>query len=233
MNKLHFALCCLSAALSFSTATATSTADSRWYLETGVTHFSLSGADYAPLARAVQRSGPPAFLFAQLPTQSRKTNAPFVAVGSTVMDWLGVRLSYHFLDKLTTPAGFYFDPTKGVIVGGDVILKGSFRPLQMTEKLSLVTLAPELKWKVASHFALTLSPALNWVSSEQSVYFDSIKGTKLTEHHQHEFTFGVAVGALWSFAERWDLGVNYGYADLNPSGGREARLLSGSLRRRF
>lgn len=217
MNKLHISICCFLAAL--STGAGPLFAAKKWYMEAGATHLSFNKGDYGAYLAVDPIPVPYHFPFG-VNDEKRKQTAPFVAVGSQLTDWLGLRLSYHFLDDITAVA------TGGVVIGGDAI---DPRPIQIIAKVKWLTLAPELRWKIASQLALTFSPSANWISNKEIAYRIPERVMFDTRRTQ-SVTFGAAAGAVWTFTEHTALALSYGYTDFKPSRGREARLLSGSLR---
>ncbi len=219
----------------FSTAAF---AESRFYTEAGASYVMLMGAHYpsgAPSLASVAVYPPILEWTRSHDNKDTPKWAPFVAVGYSFTDWLGVRLSYQYIANLTARTEW-----RSRFAPGYETLVGVLAPIFTTtyeEDIHVLSLAPEFRWPVTSAVAVTFSPELNWVASRGEVqesyvtYYTPTVTRRV--RNEKEYTLGVSAGAVWSLTKRCDLVFRYKYADLKPSFGREAHILSGAIRLGF
>ena len=229
-----------SIALVFSTVAF---AESKFYAEAGVSYVALSGASYQDgsgltVASSIKTASGVGYnnlnAIMNLKNEDRSTMAPFLAVGYSFSDWLGMRLSYQYIGHLTaqTETDTSFIPTAIYPPGVYVTTFAT----HYKDDVHLLSLAPEIKWPVTDKLKLMFSPQLNWVLDRSEVqesvttYQTFVSNTAQT---RQKLSLGALVGAMWSCSKRCDLTASYQYADLNPSHGRQANIFSGAVRWRF
>lgn len=215
--------------------TCSAFAESKFYTDAGVSYTLLKGATYTSglqpsyaLASLVPGAPVPTSIFALL-NEDKSQWAPFIAAGYAFSDRVGVRISYHYLGRLTA------NSKSTLLVGGDVVLGDV--SLRFNDTVHLFSLSPEFSFPVLGKLTLTFSPELNWVASRGEVLASTLNPVinvlPSRVRNEQGFSFGASVGARWSLTEQCDFTVGYKYTDLKPSWGRQAHLLSGGLHFKF
>jgi hypothetical protein len=229
-----------SIALVFSTVAF---AESKFYAEAGVSYVALSGASYqdrsgltvtSSTKTASEVNGDNMNAIMNLKNEDRSTMAPFLAVGYSFSDWLGMRLSYQYIGHLTAQT-----ESETSLIPNAIYPPGALANTFAThynDDVHLLSLAPEIKWPVTDKLKLMFSPQLNWVLDrsevQESAAFYPARFSSTAQTRQ-KLSLGALVGAMWSCSKRCDLTASYQYADLNPSRGRQANIFSGAVRWRF
>ena len=213
-------------------------AESRFYTEAGVSYVALMGAHYTDNAP----SGPAVAVYPPILEWTRSQDskdspkwAPFLALGYSFTERLGVRLSYQYIANLDAHSEWRsrFSP-------GYETLVGVMAPYSLTsykEDVHVLSLAPELNWSVTNSLAVTFAPELNWVASrgeaEESYVTYYTASVSRRDRNEQAFTLGASASAVWSLTDRCKFVVRYKYVDLKPSWGREAHIVSGLVRLGF
>ena len=207
---------------------------SPFYTEAGGSYVALRGAHFpngAPQLPSITIY-PPILTWTQAPvTQDKSKWSPFVALGYSFSDYLGVRLSYQYIGDLSArtewdatfaPGYETFAPAK------EPVFSSSYK-----DDIHVLSLAPELKWPIAGKLVVTLAPEINWMSIREEVQetYVSNSAPVITNrsHNQKKYTLGASFGLLWSFTEQWAFAVRYKYTDLKPSFGRKAHGLTAAI----
>lgn len=192
-----------------------------FYVEAGTSHFALGHAD---LHHPSAGLAPVKVTLSE--TKSRWS--PLLAVGAEFNSWFAARLSFQRLNNVTGSVVQEFAP------------EGSTRQYLATrssEDVSVVTLSPEFRWKLAERLDAFVRADLAWVDSRGDVHVDTnlphILVIPHTRRDDNEFTAGGSLGLDWHLSDTWSLAGSYQYVDLKPSFGRDAHVLSSALRYRF
>jgi len=214
---------------------ATVLANAKFYAEAGVGYATVRGGHFQsaallgnPVIQVIPGPIPPTSTITAI-NQDSSTAVPFLAVGYSVSERLGLRLSYQYLGDLSARVDYR------VVIGGDALL-GTYTT-KFNDDVHIVSLAPEFTWPLAANFSLTLAPQLNWVSSDSEL-LSSTQSTQLSviprlTRQESEFTFGASAACVWHWTETSSVVLRYQYADLKPSWQREAHLVTGAVRWRF
>lgn len=196
----------------------TAVAQPSFYAEAGVSYLALRDARFERTMNPLRTWG------------GRSEAAPFIAGGMSFSEHFGVRLSYHYVDEIDAVAELPSMP--GGPVTTPVVTWGHYR-----DEVHLVGLSPELRWAAGSKLRFTLAPTLNWVASRGDVWYAAPNVTMLPgparRHSKEDFTFGGSVGLTWPLTDRAAVSVGYQYANLEPSFGRTAHIVSGAFRWNF
>jgi opacity protein-like surface antigen len=106
------------------------------------------------------------------------------------------------------------------------------------DEIHLISFAPEFKWPITHRLKLAFSPELNWVMdhgetlvSTTNPLIDIVLPRRVK--NEQELTIGASAGVAWSLTDSVALAVRYKYVDLKPSRGREAHVVSSSIRWSF
>jgi hypothetical protein len=165
----------------------------------------------------------------RLAGEDKSKFTPFVAVGYSFSDRLGLRLSYHYVSNLNARAKAFS------LVGGDALAENIFYTFK--DDVHLLSLSPEFKLPLTDKLVMTFSPELNWVANRGEVLLTTtnpaLEVVPRWEHNDQGFTLGASIGLGWAWTERCALEVRYKYADLKPSRGREANIVSSAVRWTF
>jgi opacity protein-like surface antigen len=202
-------LCALSA--------AAANAQSKLYVEAGVSYFDLQGATFADnTASNVAVVG-----------VDDSAWAPIVAAGYSFTEHIGLRFSYQYVSDIRSAVDRTYP------AGEDSYVVNSL----YSDDLHILALAPEFKWILTPKLSFSLSPELNWIAMREDMrsHTDapSITVIPQTSRTEEEFTFGASAGVSWALDERSALTLAYKYVDLKPSWDRTANVVSAGLRWKF
>ena len=201
-------------AISATSATASSAIQP----EIGVSYFVLRSTKLEPSPAALSVDEPTKF-------------APFVAVKCDATPWLGLRLSYHFLNDLHTIANNAV-PTGLPLSTLPVTVENHYQ-----DDVHLVSVAPEFTWSVAPQWTVAIAPQVNWVSSRGTISYSTnsplLSLVAPRARNDDGFTLGGGGWVRWSPGARTTLSLGYHYLDLEPSFGREAHSFSGGVSWKF
>lgn len=192
-------------------------AQPKFHVEAGASYLALREANFA---------SNPSYPVAVV-RNDRSAWAPYLAGGFSLTDWLGLRLSYHYVDGIESEVNRTFpgDPSAYVINH------------RYSEDIHLLGLAPEFKWQASSALTLFVSPELNWVVVREDARAwtnaPAVTIIPRTTRTEKDFTFGASAGGTWALSESWAVTLAYKYVDLNPSWDRRAHVISGGLRWSF
>ncbi len=210
-------------------------AQPKFYTEAGIDYVQLYGANYASEFTQGISNGSTIAGFpvpgstVRLLDDDKSAWAPSVAAGYTFSERVGLRLSYHYLGQLSAGERI------SVLVGGDASLGDVL--VRFNDTVHLITLAPQFEWPITGRISIELAPELNWVASRGEVLTTasnpSITVLPRRTRNEEGFSFGASIRAKWVFTEKWDLTLGYKYADLQPSWGRQAHLITAGLRLHF
>ncbi len=157
--------------------------------------------------------------------------APFVAVRCEATPWLGLRLSYHFLNNLHTVT------ENGPPPGLPLSTLPIFVRSHYQDDVHLVSAAPEFTWNIAPQWTVALAPQVNWVSSRGTISYSTnsplLSLVAPRARNDDGFTLGGGGWVRWSLGARTTLSLGYQYLDLEPSFGREAHSFSGGVSWKF
>jgi hypothetical protein len=213
-------------------------AETGFYTEAGLGYVVLRGAHYrddAPSLVSIAIYPPILEWHRSSAVDDKSTGAPFVALGYSFNDRLGVRLTYQYIADLTARSEW-----RSTLSPGYETLVGVLAPylsICRSDDIHVLSVAPELAWPVTRSCRVTFSPELNWVASRGEVVRSLVTyytpDVSRQVRNEQQFTLGGSVGLLFDLTEKVALSVGYKYADLKPSWDREAHILSGSIRLRF
>lgn len=183
------------------------------------------GASYF-IFRDTRREPMAGFLGTDEPTKA----APFIAVATDLTENIGLRLSYQFVNDVSSTARFS-SPS-----GAPSLLPTSIWSVQ-EDDIHLLGLAPEFKWKLAPSLSLALAPELHWVASRGVVSYGTnnpaVSLVAPRTRNDNGFTLGGAARARWSISRQASVSLGYEYVDLDPSFGRRAHVIAAGFGWRF
>lgn len=202
--------------------------------ELGVGHADLSDGEYS-LSSLVPNTDPAANTVAATIedptlTEDDSTTVPYLAAGYTFNDWFQTRLAYQQFGRTTARS------VADVVITGSGANSGQIS-MAYSDKVRVLSFAPEFRWRVSGPFTLTIAPELNWVFSDAalrtSTTSPAITIVPLISRKSDELTLGVSVGAAWTLSDRLSLVARYHYQDLDVGWKREAQVFSGGLQWKF
>jgi hypothetical protein len=216
ISRTLLGLALLFAATALRAATVESSSSAPYFVEAGASYFLLDGADFgtSEASRTVVREDDAAW-------------APFIAVGRAFGDRWALRLSYHYLDGLSSAVD------RTYTAGQESYLIWT----RHSDDIHLLTLAPEFRLRLASGVRVSVSPAVNWVSARlhmqshtNAPHIQIVPRALWTETG---FTLGAGAAVTWSISDHWSTSLRYSYVDLDPARERRAHALSAGLQRNF
>jgi hypothetical protein len=153
--------------------------------------------------------------------------APFLAAGYSVSERWGLRLSYHYVDRVKAS----MDTT--LVAGTESYLVAS----RFTDDIHIVSFGPEVRWPLSRAWFFSASPTVSWVTvrAETRTTSDAphIMIVPRTLWTHDDLTLGGELGLSWRLSEPWSASLRYHYMDLEPSRDRSAHALSLGLQRNF
>lgn len=153
--------------------------------------------------------------------------APFIAADYSLSERWGVRLSYHYVDRVKAA----IDTT--LTAGSESYLIAS----RLSDELHIVTFGPELRWPLTPRLMLSASPTVSWITARAETVTTTnaphILIIPRTLWTHDDLTLGGGLGLAWQVSEAWAASLRYSYLDLEPSRDRSAHAFSLGLRRNF
>lgn len=201
-----------------------------FFLEAGAGYAFLHGADYASSGFIYDTGAAQSTITgSQTVDEEDGVGTAVLAAGYTFSERFGVRLSYQNLGRATTTF------TSDVVIANDVIAAAVHS--RYSDQVEIVALAPEFRWAPRRNLTLVFTPEANWVRSDAEIAVvtnhPAISVAPRSTRTRDEITLGGGVAGEWSVTAHLALVTRYQYVNLEPSWGRHAQIVTGTLQWRF